>query len=152
MKELEEVIRNLLYEYHHADYANLVVRMPESDLERFSVKAMETYPIPETTSSGSLVSKICGIPVEIDDSLDEAEIIFRLPSLRGKLMTDKWKHFNHWYIRKPDGSQLDLNTGEAADYVLSLIERVQVLEAQARKRQAQRSRSRKVKDDDDGEQ
>lgn len=65
-------------------------------------------------------------------------------------MTDKWKHFGHWHIRKPDGTQLDLNTEEAADYVLSLIERVGVLEAQARKRQAQRSR-RKVKNDDDGD-
>ena len=64
-------------------------------------------------------------------------------------MTDKWKHFDAWHIRKPDGSQLDLNTEEAADYVLSLIERVSVLEAQVRKRQAQRSRSRKVKDGDD---
>lgn len=65
-------------------------------------------------------------------------------------MTDKWKHFDAWHIRKPDGSHLNLNTEEAADYVLSLIERVQVLEAQTRKRQAQRSR-KKQSDTEEGE-
>ena len=64
-------------------------------------------------------------------------------------MIDKWKQFGNWHIRKPDGIQLDLNTEEAAVYVLSLIERVSVLEAQAHKRQATRSRSRKGKANDD---
>jgi len=63
-------------------------------------------------------------------------------------MISKFNQFGDWHIRKPDGVQLNLNTEEAADYVLSLIERVDVLEAQAHKRQAQRSR-RKVQDDDD---
>ena len=65
-------------------------------------------------------------------------------------MIDKWKQFGDWHIRKPDGTQLDLNTEEAAVYVLSLIERVNVLEAQAHKRRATRSRSRKVKTNDEG--
>lgn len=67
-------------------------------------------------------------------------------------MTDKFKHFDAWRIRMPDGTALDLNTEEAADYVLSdyvlsLIERVGVLEARVRKRTRARSRSRKVKDE-----
>ena len=64
-------------------------------------------------------------------------------------MTDKFKHFEDWHIRKSDGSQLNLNTEEAADFVLSLIERVGVLEAQAHKRQAQRSRTKKGQGDDE---
>jgi len=64
-------------------------------------------------------------------------------------MINKWKQFGDWHIRRPDGTQLDLNTEEAADYVLSLIERVNALEAQVHKRQATRSRSRKGKANDD---
>lgn len=65
-------------------------------------------------------------------------------------MIDKWKQFGNWHIRKPDGTQLDLNTEEAAVYVLSLIEMVETLEAQVHKRRATRSRSRKVKANDEG--
>lgn len=65
-------------------------------------------------------------------------------------MTDKWKHFDDWHIRKPDGETLNLNIAAAADYVLSLIERVQALEARAKKQQRARSR-RKAQDDDNAD-
>ncbi len=66
-------------------------------------------------------------------------------------MTDKFKHFDDWHVRKPDGTTLNLNTEAAADYVLSLMERVETLEAQAHKRQAQRGRKKGQGDDDDGD-
>ena len=62
---------------------------------------------------------------------------------------DKFRQFGDWHIRKPDGSALNLNTGEAAEWVLSLIARVEALEAQARKRGTQRTRK---KADDDGDE
>jgi hypothetical protein len=64
------------------------------------------------------------------------------------MMTDRWCHFNDWYIRRPDGEPMRLNSEEAADYVLGLLDRVEVLEAQAHKREQQRQR-RKVQENKD---
>lgn len=66
-------------------------------------------------------------------------------------MTDKFKHFDDWYIRKPDGTTLNLNTEAAADYVLGLMERVEALEARAVKQQRARSRRKAQGDDDNGD-
>jgi hypothetical protein len=69
-------------------------------------------------------------------------------------MTEKWCQFNDWHVRLPGGASLNLNSEAAADYVLSLVERVQVLEAQQRKREQRHGRKRAQGDgngDDDGD-
>ena len=66
-------------------------------------------------------------------------------------MTDKFKHFDDWHVRKLDGTTLNLNTEEAADYMLSLIERVEALEARAKRTQRVRSRKKVQNDDDNGD-
>lgn len=64
-------------------------------------------------------------------------------------MTDKWKHFDDWYIRLPNGITINLNTKDAADWALSLVERVEALEARAKKSERARGRKRAGADDGD---
>ncbi len=62
-------------------------------------------------------------------------------------MADKYVYSGQWHVRLPDGSPLNLNSEEGADYVLGLLERVEELEAQLRKREKRRAKMKRGEED-----
>jgi len=57
---------------------------------------------------------------------------------------NKFKQNGNQHIRKPDGTAINLNTMDGADYVLELQERVVELETETKPKPRRRGRPKKV--------
>ena len=67
-------------------------------------------------------------------------------------MMDKHVYSGEWHIRLPDGERLNMNSEEAVDYLLGLLEHIGELEAQLKKRERRRAKAkRKEIEEEDGE-
>lgn len=66
-------------------------------------------------------------------------------------MLDKFRYSGDWHVALPDGGRLNMNSEEAADMLLGLLERVETLEAQLRKRAKKRAQAKRGKEEGDGD-